>query len=636
MMNIRWTTLIAVVISSVLFFGSSTANAEPVLEEDNFVPIMTVENDIAQLTMNAADGKIYRAEKDTDNWTPTSLKNGKNGFSHLYVFGDTFVVTSFFKVYLSTDGLKWKDHFIYAGEKFNPENIISDEAFYSKGKMNTKEIQEFLESKVDCTNSNCLPLYKEYTNNLNGKELCKDYKGEKWESAARIIYKVAEACKVSAEVLLTILQKEQGLVTSSAPSSRAIDVAMGYGCPDTADCDSNFYGFQNQLWNGAKQLQNYRINHEQFGWFPVGKPSYVPFQVEFRRNNTTGTYTIPTACGGTELTIQNAATSALYYYTPYQPNYAALKNIWSTGDDCSAYGNRNFWRIYTFWFNDTKTYDVYIAKFEKKYVSLDSSGSISISKNLKDWNYNTPINLPQDMRIIGLENVSDKLVANTSDPDVFLVSTDGVNWSKKETPRFEIDSDITLRTMTPHRIEIFSPAKKLEGKMRIYVDGSEYTTIKVGKHNFKDGILKLPSIIFNDGLHTIDLHYHSDKKHMSERLTLTATVGTPKEAIYHTIMPQDTLESIAVQYNNTVEWIVEANGLDITGMLPVGFQLKVKYIYNVNLLNPSPIIQQFHTVMPGQSLKEIAAIHDVSIDFLKEINNLTSSTLYVGQSIRHS
>lgn len=57
-------------------------------------------------------------------------------------------------------------------------------------------------------------------------------------------------------------------------------------------------------------------------------------------------------CGGASVTIASAATAALYYYTPYQPNAAALANLYGTGDSCSSYGNRNFWRMYSDWFGD--------------------------------------------------------------------------------------------------------------------------------------------------------------------------------------------------------------------------------------------------------------------------------------------
>src|SRR5690606_20979087 len=47
---------------------------------------------------------------------------------------------------------------------------------------------------------------------------------------------------------------------------------------------------------------------------------------------------------------KNEATAALYNYTPYTPNAAALANLYTTGDSCSSYGNRNFWAFYTDWF----------------------------------------------------------------------------------------------------------------------------------------------------------------------------------------------------------------------------------------------------------------------------------------------
>jgi hypothetical protein len=42
----------------------------------------------------------------------------------------------------------------------------------------------------------------------------------------------------------------------------------------------------------------------------------------------------------------------LYDYTPYTPNAAALNNLYGTGDACSSYGNRNFWRYYSDWFGN--------------------------------------------------------------------------------------------------------------------------------------------------------------------------------------------------------------------------------------------------------------------------------------------
>jgi hypothetical protein len=64
-------------------------------------------------------------------------------------------------------------------------------------------------------------------------------------------------------------------------------------------------------------------------------------------------YDVSASCGSSNVNITTQATAALYTYTPYQPNQAALNNLYGTGDGCSAYGNRNFWRIFNDWFGST-------------------------------------------------------------------------------------------------------------------------------------------------------------------------------------------------------------------------------------------------------------------------------------------
>lgn len=79
-----------------------------------------------------------------------------------------------------------------------------------------------------------------------------------------------------------------------------------------------------------------------------------PAKFRFRAGQTTAIAYHPNAsCGSSTVTLANRATAALYNYTPYQPNEAALAHMYGTGDDCSSYGNRNFWRIFTDWFGST-------------------------------------------------------------------------------------------------------------------------------------------------------------------------------------------------------------------------------------------------------------------------------------------
>ncbi|WP_143033924.1 cell wall-binding repeat-containing protein [Paramicrobacterium humi] len=211
--------------------------------------------------------------------------------------------------------------------------------------MTESEIQSFLNSKVSTCKSGytCLKSYKESTKSRASDKYCSAYTGGSNESAARIIYKVARACGMNPQVLLVTLQKEQGLVTSTAPTAGKYRIAMGYACPDTAACDTKYYGFSNQVYNAARQLHRYTVD-SYFSWFPVGK--------------TVGVQYHPNAsCGKKSVYIETKATAALYYYTPYTPNTAALNAGYGTGDTCSSYGNRNFFNYFNAWFGSTWTND---------------------------------------------------------------------------------------------------------------------------------------------------------------------------------------------------------------------------------------------------------------------------------------
>jgi LysM repeat protein len=162
-------------------------------------------------------------------------------------------------------------------------------------------------------------------------------------SAAELIYDVARACGINPRVILVKLQKEQALITATNPSPRAYDFALGMNCPDTpSGCRADSAGFFWQLYRGAGQLRWYSNPAGIFTWIPVGSTRRVLYHPNSSLN-----------CGSQPVLIENKATAALYYYTPYVPNRAALNNLFGTGDTCSSYGNRNFWRDYNRWFGST-------------------------------------------------------------------------------------------------------------------------------------------------------------------------------------------------------------------------------------------------------------------------------------------
>lgn len=247
--------------------------------------------------------------------------------------------------------------------EFNPGNIISDDVFYHGSAMTAAEIQAFLNARLprciigdpgyaagsvrgsNTIANQCLKDFSTATASKAANAYCAAYQGTSRESAAQIIEKVALACGISPKVLLVMLEKEQSLVSDSWPYVRQFDVAMGYACPDSgpgnsANCDSAYYGFHNQVYRSAWQLKVYKANPGSF--------RYRPFQVN------TIQWHPNVGCGTSQVYIENWATASLYIYTPYRPNPAALNAQWGIGDACSTYGNRNFFMFFTTWFGSTQ------------------------------------------------------------------------------------------------------------------------------------------------------------------------------------------------------------------------------------------------------------------------------------------
>lgn len=229
--------------------------------------------------------------------------------------------------------------------QFNPGNIISDQEFFFGSAMSAADIQGFLDShNPNCVSgpdgTPCLRSFTQTTTSRPADAYCNGYMGAANESAATIIAKVAVSCNISPKVLLVTLQKEQSLVTDSAGQlyAKRYQKATGYACPDTAPCDTTYWGFENQVFMSAWQFQKYAHN---------------PNGYAYRAGHSVNILYNPDAtCGSSSVFIQNQATAGLYIYTPYQPDAAILRG---GSDTCSSTGNLNFWRYFTDWFVSTQS-----------------------------------------------------------------------------------------------------------------------------------------------------------------------------------------------------------------------------------------------------------------------------------------
>ncbi len=236
---------------------------------------------------------------------------------------------AFFSVFLSNP----------AHASFSAGRIIDDAVFNNKNSMSVQDIQSFLNGKVPTCDTNHAPV-AQYAQGAQPPWVCLKNFSEGGKSAAQIIWETSQTYSINPQVILVTLQKENGLITDSWPYPWQYRTAMGFACPDTAACDPAYYGFTKQVQQGARHFRNFA--DQMPGWTIPYRPGVRTIQWSPNAN-----------CGSSSVNIVNGATAALYSYTPYQPNAAALSNLYGSGDSCSSYGNRNFWRDFTNWFGNT-------------------------------------------------------------------------------------------------------------------------------------------------------------------------------------------------------------------------------------------------------------------------------------------
>lgn len=282
-----------------------------------------------------------------------------------------------------------QDASAFKASDFNAGRIIDDAVFYNSGSMTAAQIQTFLNSKNPYCDTNgsqpaadwgrpdltraqfatqvkgwhgppytCLRDFKQNTPQVEAASgLCGALPARNNRTAAQIINDVANACNINPQVLLVLLEKEQSLVTDIWPLNIQYERATGFACPDNAGgaCNPAYNGFFSQVYSAARQFNLYKSRPNDYN-YRAGRSQTVYYHPGPCKTWSNGrcveTHPI-TYCGGTQLYIQNQATAALYVYTPYQPNAASLNSYPGTGDQCSSYGNRNFFGLFTNWFGST-------------------------------------------------------------------------------------------------------------------------------------------------------------------------------------------------------------------------------------------------------------------------------------------
>ena len=198
---------------------------------------------------------------------------------------------------------------------FNPHYLLSDDEMLDYRAMSIEQIRDFLQVQGGALAS--------YTDPANGM------------AAYYTIWHAAQEFLINPRFLLTLLQKEQSLVTDPEPSANQYNWATGYSCYGGI-CLDVYKGFTKQVQSAAKKFKEYMADLNAYGKHQAG------FYCTFTKwclgvsKMTQDKITI---------TPQTKGTTALYTYNPYQGNTVV--------DGYRIGANYNFWKIWNAWFENS-------------------------------------------------------------------------------------------------------------------------------------------------------------------------------------------------------------------------------------------------------------------------------------------
>ena len=187
-------------------------------------------------------------------------------------------------------------------------------------------------------------------------------------------------------------------------------------------------------------------------------------------------------------------------------------------------------------------------------------------------------------------------------------------------------------------------AQKLQNNLEDYVEGAVRAIVNYAGYNYTPPVgssTQYYTVQRGDSLWTIanrfgvtvnDLvetnNLSSNTLQIGQVLRIPTKTTPPNEnTITYTVQRGDSLWSIANKYGVTVNIIRELNNLT-TDTLQIGQQLLIPS--QIDNEQPTQIV---YTVKKGDSLWTIARQYDTTIAAIKELNNLTSNVLSIGQQL---
>lgn len=228
---------------------------------------------------------------------------------------------------------------------FDPNYIISDSELTDPFALDRNQIQHFLDR------------------GYLGDYTTEDHEGVE-RSAADIIVRTSQNVGVNPKFLLVLLQKEQSLIEDDDPNDRQLDWATGYAVCDSCSKDDpaiqRWKGFGKQVNSAALQFtEGYLADIEESG---TTQGKYGP-GVAVEIDNKT-------------IVPQNAATAAMYAYTPHihgNQNFVTIWNRWfsvqhPSGTLLKAVGDPDVYLIEYGYKRPIKSWSAFVSRFNPNLI----------------------------------------------------------------------------------------------------------------------------------------------------------------------------------------------------------------------------------------------------------------------------
>lgn len=326
--------------------------------------------------------------------------------------------------------------------------IIIFSTFYTPAKVLAFD-PNYLLSDFDLTDTFSLD-FNQIQHFLN-RGFLGDYKTENWEGktkyAVSIIWDAAQYIGISPKVLLVMLQKEQSLIEDDSPTDSQLDWAMGYGVCDS--CSKNDPAIQR--WKGfGKQVNSTALQLIDGYLTDIGE-----------KGSTQGKYgpDIDVEIDDIIVTPQNAATAALYAYTPHlhgNENFVEIWNRWFqteylTGSLLRTVGQSGVYYIEYGYKRPIHSWSALLSRFNPNLIIEVSSDVLDVYADGK------PIDFPNYSLLIDDNETRYLLVDDTLRPFESVITYHGIGFSDDElvtidsddVALFDIGEMITLSTIDP-------------------------------------------------------------------------------------------------------------------------------------------------------------------------------------------